>query len=69
LVSTGSAIYQVFEIPYFSNINPGCSYVISASTSPSVDLPHASLEVVDNGPTLNSHYVRREVTDGNLYDY
>jgi hypothetical protein len=57
----------VFSFPYFTTSDPVCtieSYQLSSDLTTVVSIPELSL--VDTG---NGMEVRREITDGNVYDH
>ena len=58
--------FQIFQFNYFTTDNPECSIeTYQLSSDPTAIVPIADLLLVDNG---SGYEVRREITDGNVYD-
>ena len=61
--------FQMFQFNYFTTLNSLCaigSYQLSSDQTSVVSIPDLSLVEV---PASGGYQVRREITDGNVYDY
>jgi hypothetical protein len=57
----------MFQFNYFTTNNPDCSIdSYQLSSDPTTVVPIPDLSLVDTG---SGYEVRRDITDGNVYDY